>query len=355
LVVSNWVTKVKLDNNSVSLEPLSLFLNGAPVQATAKANLGVPGYTYDVNFSADGVPLRPFNNTFVPDQADKLGGAIIAKLQTKGAGVTGAALQKNLTGSFSVATTNLNLAISSIQSSMLKTVVNAIIAIPEMIRNPGAALGNLVGKLTGGGGANPGWVDEITKSPIEAINLGGTMGAGKVLLENALIRSAAFEATAKGTVTLAAVLTNSALQIPVGVALRRELAQKSGLVSAGTPTNTVYVALPDFLTVQGTVGKAEPKINYAALAGFAVRASAGLVGNSGKAVLEQGANLAEGVGRIFGGGNKTNAPAGTNSPGGGLGAALGNLLGGPRGTNSPATNQAAPLNPFDLLKPKKQP
>ena len=355
LVVSNWVTKVKLDNNSVSLEPLSLFLNGAPVQATAKANLGVPGYTYDVNFSADGVPLRPFNNTFVPDQADKLGGAIIAKLQTKGAGVTGAALQKNLTGSFSVATTNLNLAISSIQSSMLKTVVNAIIAIPEMIRNPGAALGNLVGKLTGGGGANPGWVDEITKSPIEAINLGGTMGAGKVLLENALIRSAAFEATAKGTVTLAAVLTNSALQIPVGVALRRELAQKSGLVSAGTPTNAVYVALPDFLTVQGTVGKAEPKINYAALAGFAVRASAGLVGNSGKAVLEQGANLAEGVGRIFGGGNKTNAPAATNSPSGGLGAALGNLLGGPRSTNSPATNQAAPLNPFDLLKPKKQP
>jgi hypothetical protein len=71
--------------------------------------------------------------------------------------------------------------------------------------------------------------------------------------------------------------------------------------------------------------------------------------------LEQGANLAEGVGRIIGGGNKTNAPAATNSPGGGLGAALGNLLGGPRSTNSPATNQAAPLNPFDLLKPKKQP
>ena len=355
LAVSNWVAKVKLDNNTVALEPFSLLLNGAPVQANAKANLGVAGYTYDVSFGADGVPLRPFNNTFLPDQADRLGGAIIAKMQAKGAGITGAALQKNLAGSFGVTTTNLNLAISSIQSSMLKTVINAIIAIPEMIRNPGAALGNLVGKLTGGGAANPGWVDEITKSPIEAINLVGTMGAGKVLLENALIRSAAFEATAKGTVTLAPVLDNSALQIPVGVALRRELAQKSGLVSSDTPTNAVYVALPDFLTVQGTVGKADPKINYTALAVFAARAGGGLIGNTGKAVLEQGANLAEGVGRIFGGGNKTNAPAGSNATGGNLGAALGNLLGGKPKTNAPATNQAAPLNPFDLLKPKKQP
>lgn len=353
VVVSNWVTKVKLDNNAVAIEPLSLSLNGAPVQASAKANLGVPGYTYDVTFGADGVPLRPLNNSFMPDQLDKLGGTVVAKFHTKGAGVTGASLQKNLEGSFSVATSNLNLAISSIKSSTLKAVVNTIVAIPDLIRNPGAALGSLLGNLTGSAPAGSGWVDEITKSPIESINAQGKMGAGKVLLENSLIRSLAFEANAKGTVTLAAVLTNSALQVPVGVALRRELAQKSGLAPADAPTNQVYVALPDFLTVQGTVGKAEPKINYAALAGLTLKVGAGLVGNSGKAVLDQGANLVEGVGRLFGGGPKTNSPAATNAPAGNLGTALGNLFGGGKATNAPATNKPAPLNPFDLLKPKK--
>jgi hypothetical protein len=56
----------------------------------------------------------------------------VCRGQAKGAGITDASLQKNLTGSFGVTTTNLNLAISSIQSSMLKTVINAIIAIPEI-------------------------------------------------------------------------------------------------------------------------------------------------------------------------------------------------------------------------------
>jgi uncharacterized protein involved in outer membrane biogenesis len=354
VAISNWVTKVKLDNNSVVLEPFSLSLNGAPVRASAKANLGVPGYTYDVSFGAEGVPLRPLNNTFVPDQADKLGGSLVAKFQTKGAGVTGASLQKNLEGSFNFATSNLNLAVSSVQSSTLKAVINTIVSIPDLIRNPGAAVGNLLGRLTGAKPAGGGWVDEITKSPIESINAQGTMGGGKIQLESALVRSPAFEATARGTVTLAAVLTNSALQIPVGVALRRELAQKSGLAAADVATNLTYVALPEFLTLQGTVGKAEPKINYLALAGFAARAGAGLVGGSGKAVIEQGASLVEGVGRLLGGGSKTNAPAATNAPAGNLGAALGNLLGGSRKpTNAPATNQAPTLNPFDLLKPKK--
>ncbi len=356
VAISNWVTKVKLDNNTITLEPLSLSLNGAPVKANAKANLGVRGYTYDVSFGADGVPLRPLNNSFMPDQPDKLGGTVVAQFQTKGAGITGASLQKNLEGSFNFATSNLNLAVTSIKSSTLKAIVNTVTSIPDLIRNPGAAVGNLLGRLTGSSAAaGSGWVDEITKSPIESINAQGKMGAGKVQLENALIRSAAFEASAKGTVTLAAVLTNSALQLPVGVALRRELAQKAGMAPADAATNIAYVALPEFLTVQGTVGKAEPKINYLALAGFAARAGSGLLGNSGKAVVDQGANLVEGVGRLLGGGSKTNSPAATNAPAGNLGAALGNLLGGGKKTNAPAANPAAPLNPFDLLKPKKQP
>lgn len=356
VVVSNWVTKLKLDNNVVTLDPVSLSLNDGPVKARAKANLGVAGYTYDVGFDADAVPLRPLNNTFVPDQVDRIGGTLAAKFETKGAGVTGASLQKNLEGSFNVVTTNLNLAVTSVKSSTLKAVINTVILIPDLIRNPGAAMGNLLGRLTGAQTASSGWVDEITKSPIDTISAQGKMGSGKVNLEGALVRSPAFQATAQGVVTLASVLTNSALQVPVGIALRRELAQKAGMAPANTPTNVAYAALPDFLTLQGTVGKAEPKINYLALAGLAGQMGAGLVGGSGKAVLEQGAGLVQGLGRLVGGG-KTNSPTATNAPAGGLGAALGNLLGGPKTTNAPAnTNQPQTVNPLDFLKkpePKK--
>ncbi len=76
------------------LKPFKLSLNGAPVNATVDLNLGVPGYRYDVAFSADRIPVAPLVNTFVPDRKGQMGGTLTANAQIKGAGITGASLAK---------------------------------------------------------------------------------------------------------------------------------------------------------------------------------------------------------------------------------------------------------------------
>ena len=58
-------------------------------------------------------------------------------------------VQKNLTGQFNFATTNMNLSIANVRSPLINSVINVIVGIPDLIRNPAAAIGNLLGGLTG--------------------------------------------------------------------------------------------------------------------------------------------------------------------------------------------------------------
>jgi hypothetical protein len=188
--------------------------------------------------------------------------------------MTGASLQKSLTGQFNIASTNLNLQLVNVRSSALKTIVNVIASVPSLLRNPAETVGNLLGRLAGGtaGGSSDGWVDELTKSPIDVITARGLAGNGRIELQQAFVQSLAFQADAQGTVTLNPVLTNSALQVPVQIALRRPLADKVGLVPANTPTNVAYVKLPDFVALKGTVGDAKADIKKGALVGIAGQA-----------------------------------------------------------------------------------
>jgi hypothetical protein len=223
-----------------------------------------------------------------------------------------------------------------VKSPVLKSVINVVVGIPDLVRNPGAALGNLVGRLTGAATGNQGWADELTKSPINTMMARGVAGNGRIDLQESSVRSAAFQVEARGGVTLAPVLTNSAIQIPVKVSLRQSLAEKAGLVPAGTPTNATYVKLPDFVTMKGTVGQPKADINYLAITAVAAKAGAGIGGRVGGAGVKDAADVMGIVGNLLGGGGTTatNTPRATT-------------------TNQPPTNQAAPVNPFDLFKKKK--
>jgi hypothetical protein len=212
----------------------------------------------------------------------------------------------------------------NLKSSVLKTLVNVVASIPELVWDPAATASSLLVGLISKASPSGGLANDLQRSPINSIIVQGTAGAGRIELKKAVVQSPAFEADASsGTVTLAPVLTNSALQIPVAVSLSRPIAQRVNLVPAGTPTNAVYAKLPDFLTMSGTVGAAKTKIDYVTLAGTAWR-----------------------------------SVSGTNqSQGGGVGGLLGNLLGAaPAGsTNQSATNQS-PVNSLieGLLGPKKK-
>ena len=319
MAITNLQAAIKIDGGRVVVKPCQLALNGAPVSASADLDLGVAGWKYDVSFEAQKVPLAPLVNSFQPERKGQIGGVLTANAQVKGAGTTGAGLQKNLTGQFDLVATNLNFSIANVRSPTLNSLVNVIVGIPDLVRSPGAAVGNLLGRAAGGGSRTGGWADEFTAAPIDLIAVHGSAGNGAINLKDTIIQSRAFQArvdNASQALTLAENLTNSTLQIPVLVSLRRDLADKVNLVPPGTPTNAAYAALPSFLTMKGTVGKPNPDINKLALVGLAAKSGIGGVKQTAGASVQKtnaAVNAVEGLGSLLGGSTSSNQTANTNT------------------------------------------
>jgi uncharacterized protein involved in outer membrane biogenesis len=326
--LSEFQTVAKVDVSHLVLNPFKVKVNGGPVNTTADIDLSVAGYKYKVQAGAQAIPLAPLVNSFSPDRKGQIGGTLTLNAQADGAGIRGVDLKKSLNGNFDVVTTNLGLSVVNIRSKVLKRLIDVVAAIPELAKNPAAALGAAVlgkGGLTG----------ELTKAPIENITARGKMGNGKVNLERAVVESKAFSAEAQGDIAIADVLTNSAINIPVSISLSRSIADNFGLAPADTPTNAAYAKLPDFVTMRGTLGDPQTDIKKTVLAGTAFKGIGSIVGGvSGK----YGGVLKE-LGGVLGGGTPaTNAPANTNQ-------------------NQAATNKTQNLinNALDLFnRPKKQ-
>ena len=315
--ITNWVTSARLDGGHVVLQPCQLTLNGAPVKATTDLHLDVPGYTYDVTFNADAVPLTPLVDSFAPDRKGQIAGTTSISAQVKGAGITGASLKKNLTGQFDFASTNLNLSIANVRSPLINSVINVIVGLPNLISNPTAALGNLFG-----GTKKSGWADTLTASPIEAITMQATAGDGQVQLQSAEVQSGAFQAVASGRIVLAPILTNSTIAIPIKVLLSSPLASQIGLGDTNTPAKAAYVALPDFLKMEGTIGKPKANLDKLALVELAAKAGGGVVKGFGGVGGDEAGSILNAAGGLFSGGKSTtnnSTPATTNaSPAAGL-------------------------------------
>jgi hypothetical protein len=286
--ITHWQTTVNVDGGHVTVKPCQLTLNGAPVNATVDLNLGVPGYRYDVVFGADRVPVAPLVNTFVPERKGQMGGTLTANAQVKGAGITGAGLQRNLTGQFAGGVTNLNLSVMNVHSPILKTLINVIATIPQLLSSPESALASLLGQVTGQGG---GLMDEFKKSPIQVINAQIRAGGGRIDLQQASVQSTAFKADAQGGIALAQVLTNSTINIPVAVFVSQSIGKQLNLTSGNAAANAAYVPLPQFLTMKGTIGVPKADINKAALGGMAVQSLGGGIINTSTNGTSQVGNL----------------------------------------------------------------
>jgi hypothetical protein len=115
-------------------------------------------------------------------------------------------------------------------------------------------------------------------------------------------------------------------------------------------------ALPDFLTMTGTLGKPKQDRNNLVLLGLAAKAGGSIVGQSGTAIGGKAGDILNALGGLAGGGANANAPSTitnadgtitTNQPAaqpvGDLLRGFGNLLGGKKSSESPATNP--PANP----------
>jgi hypothetical protein len=276
--ITHWQTTVTVDGGHVTVKPFQLTLNGAPVNATVDLNLGVPGYKYDLTFGADRAPFTPLVNTFMPDRKGQMGGIFTAQSKFSGAGITGAGLQRNLTGQFAGGVTNLNLSVADAHSAILRTLINVIATIPQLLSSPESAIASLLGQMTGQGG---GLMDELKKSPIQVINAQIKAGGGRIDLTSASVQSTAFKADGQGSIALAQVLTNSTINIPIAVSVSRPIGKQLNLVSGNASTNATYVPLPQFLAMKGTIGQPKADINKLALGGMAVKSlTSGIIGTA---------------------------------------------------------------------------
>jgi hypothetical protein len=287
----------KVDGGKITLDPCRWLLNGAPVTAQVALDLGVKGYTYALAFQMDQVPLEPIADTFSPATHGQYQGLIIAKGQIKGAGITGVSLQKSLSGQASFNFTNADLQLNGPKTKQVIVPVATLLGIPE-----------------------------ITQSPLDWLQAQTEMGGGNIKLTQFNAQSAAFQATTAGVIPIADVLNNSPLKLPVGFALSRSLAQRTGLLPANTPADAAYAALPQFVTVTGTLGAPKADLNKLALGGLLLNAGTGIAQKLGVKVDGNAGGVLQGVGSMLTG----QKPAGT--------------------TNAPATNTAPKMNPLDLFK-----
>lgn len=300
---ANFQTTVLLDGSHVLLKPFQLTLNSAPISATADLDLGMPGWKYDLAFTADGVPLEPIANTFSPTYRGQAKGALIAKAQLKGAGVTGSSLKTNLVGTVDFSFTNANIQLVGPKIKAVLTPIAIGLGAPDLLRSP---------------------LDYVTASM--------RAGDGKIEIPNFVAQSPAFRAESAGAIPIADVLNDSALNQPVEIALARELANSLGYANA--PTNQPYSKLPNFVQLTGTLGTPNAKIDKTKLAGVAaVGIGNALLKNVGGETGQKAGAALNALGGLLGG-----KPASTN-----VAPATG-------GTNTVSTNQPAKPSLFDSLR-----
>lgn len=308
VAISNWVATTIISNNNVRLNPLKLGVNGAPVNGDVNLNLGVAGYAYNIVLNADRVPLEPFANSFATTNAGQYKGFLVANASIRGAGTTGASLQKSLQGEANFSVTNLDLQIVGPKLKQILVPISIVLRVPELLQTP------------------INWVDARTK-----------MGDGKIHIEKMGVQSEAFYANVVGDVTIEKVLTNSPLSLPVDLELRRSLAQKAMLLPKNAPSDAKYASLPKFVTIKGTLGNPQPDINKMALLGVGLNAIGGLTGNAAVG------DAASALSALTGGGS-----SGTNAPGTNNAAKLmqgfGNFIGAAHGTNAIASTNSSSTN-----------
>lgn len=318
IAAENFLAVLKLTSSRVELQPFQLAFNGAPLNAKMNLNLGVPGYEYDLNFSADHLPVRPIANSFSPMLKNRIEGAVTAGATIKGAGITGTSLQKSLTGGLNLSVTNANLKLADeTQKKGFLSVLTGLLATALNIR-------------------------ELKEQPIMDLIASAQMGGGKIDLTNAVVRSSSFEAGSVGSIPIAANLMQSPLSFPLNLALRRDLADRAKLVSSDTPTNAAYVAIPAIASIKGTLGAPAPEVDKVKAGLLAARAIGGALGGKAGDAVSGVADLVGGV-----------AKGGTNAVGN-LIQGIGGLLG--RGKSStPGESKAAPTTPAPAPAPTPTP
>ncbi|MDW8309874.1 MAG: hypothetical protein RMK20_10930, partial [Verrucomicrobiales bacterium] len=308
LDAQNVTLKVRLERSAVRIPTAAMTLNGAPVQASANADLSVPGYRYEASWDVQGLPVAPLADSFSPSYRGQAQGKLFTTAKIKGAGVTGRSLREHLNAEARLVFTNANIQLVGPKAKSILTPIALVLGAPELLN-----------------------------SPLDFMNATVRAGGGQIQIAEFLAHSPAFVAQSQGSIPIADVLSESPLNQEIEVSIARALATK--LRFANVPTNVAYVKLPSFARLRGTLGSPDVKTDKAVILALTATSLGGVVGGTAGGILE-------GVGTLLGvrpaptpGPAAPTAPAPTNAP-----SAATNLP--PAATNPPAP----PPNPVqDIL------
>jgi hypothetical protein len=286
LDLADWKGTLKIsDNSHIVISPFQLTLNKAPINANIDLNLGVRGYAYNIAFSMDKVPLQPIVDTFMPEKKGAYKADIIANANIKGTGTTGTSLKNSLNGQVTFSLTNATIKITTVGW------VNALLkGIAAVTQSP-----------------------QVSETVLNWVAADVPLGNGQIQIKNFQAQSPELMAQSQGNIPIADVLTNSPLNLPLDISLASNLAKLSRLAPANATTNGAYTALPRFVTIVGTLGKPDSKINKVALVGTAAQAIGGFIGGKTGEQIQSGSSL---LNNFLGGKPAqapTNAPATTNA------------------------------------------
>lgn len=293
----------KLRGSALEIKPVELQLNGGPISCNATVDLGVPGYRYDLVLDVVRVPLQPLVNTFSTEYKDKAVGELLLRAEVSGAGVTGAGLQRNLSGMCRLALTNAAVQLVGRRAQLLITPVALVLGLEDLLR-----------------------------ASLTDLKLSATAGGGNVQLAEFVVGSDMFTARTTGELELAADLGASRFgDWPINFGLPRPLALKARLTTdsgsgAGTGADAI-VWLPVFAKLGGTLAEPQVKVDKLVIAGLVAKSAAGLPNVAGKKASEVLGSVGE---LLTGSGAATNQLSGTNQPSGAI--------------------PGLPFNPLDVLR-----
>jgi hypothetical protein len=304
---TNVHAAIQVESNRVTIRPMTLVMNGAPLDGDIALDLGVRGWRYAMAFNAAGLPIAPLADSFAPDYRGRAKGDLWAKIKIDGAGVTGPSLRKNLAANLGLTFTNADIQIVGPRLKGFLTPIAAAINAPGLLN-----------------------------SPLKWVAIDGGAGGGKLNFSQLALVSPAFTAATHGDLALADNLSASKLtRWPMAFQLERSLAERLRLSPKDTPTNAAFVGLPDFIRVAGTLDDPKPDLDLKALASAALMKYVDKI----PGVDEKTGSLLKGFGGLLTG----QKPAGTNSS---------VATNAPGTTNAPATNKPAG-GLLDLLKRPK--
>jgi hypothetical protein len=268
--ITNWQAAIRVETNHVAVNPFKLNLNGAPVSFTANADLGTPGFVYDVNLNVDKLAINKLTDVALVSSG-AINGVILANVAIKGAGTTDAHIRDNLSGQVNFALTNANIQITNFLKYPLVSAVLTTTA--TTLQAP-----------------------EVLTDPINSVSAVASIGQAKVNVQTVNLQSKAFLANVHGQIQLADPLLNSGLALPVNFGLSQSLAQRIPYFMSFASINQGYATVPDFVIIGGTLSNV--KVTNQALNSVA-NAAKQAVKNTATQVLSNALNGSQTNGNIL--------------------------------------------------------